>query len=105
MYPLPEQVMIGKPSTAASIISSCDEDNNSGVGNYDADDKGTGLTMTMAVILVSPTVSSSGTSVTWLGTSMPCTQTSLSTVKVTEQSRMEVFRQWGSCIMRGVMRS
>ena len=42
------------------------------------------------------TVSSSGTSVTWLGTSMPCTHTSLSTVNVTEQSRIEVFRQWGS---------
>ena len=62
--------------------------------------------MTMGVIfVVFPTVSSSGTSVTWDGTSRPCTHTSLSTVKVTEQSRMEVFRQWGSCIMRGVMRS
>ena len=39
MYPLPEQVMIGKPSTAASIISICDEDNenDTDVGNYDAD--------------------------------------------------------------------
>merc|ERR1740137_105371 len=41
----------------------------------------------------------SGTSVTWLGTSIPCIQTSLSTVKVTEQSSMEVFKQCGSCII------
>ena len=95
MYPLPEQVMIGKPSTAASIISICDEDNENdwGHGNDAADDKGTCLAMTMVVIFVLPTVSSSGTSVTWDGTSRPCTQTSLSTVNVTEQSRIEVFRQ------------